>query len=109
MRIGGKCRASAGVSTEVTTSHTNGKSSASVAGTSTRCHGLNGSRNRRRGSAWAGAVMSGPVVREPAADPELDRGDREDDQEQNVGDGGGVAEVEVDEGLLVDVVHEHRS
>ena len=45
---GGKCSASAGVSTEVTTSHTNGKISAIVAGTSTRCHGLNGSRHRRR-------------------------------------------------------------
>ena len=58
MRIGGKCSASAGVSSDVTISHTNGKSSAMVAGTSTRCHGLNGSRNRRRGIACAGAVMS---------------------------------------------------
>src|SRR6516165_5586236 len=108
MRIGGKCSASAGVSTDVTTSHTNGKISTRVAGTSTRCHGLNGSRNRRPGIAWTGAVTSGPVVGEPAADPELDRGDRDDDQEQEVGDRGGVAEVEVLEGLPVKVVDEHR-
>ena len=37
---GGKCSASARVSTEVTTSHTNGKISTIVAGISTRCHGL---------------------------------------------------------------------
>src|SRR5215469_13861651 len=108
MRVGGKCSASAGVSTEVTTSHTNGKASARVAGTSTRCHGLNGRRNRRRGIAGADALMSGPVVREPPADPELDRGDHNDDQEQEVGDGGGVAEVEVLEGLLVQVIDEDR-
>src|SRR6516225_2586228 len=105
MRTGGKCSASAGVSTDVTTSHTNGKISKIVAGISTRCHGLNGSRNRRcRATTWDEAAMSGPVVGEPPADPELDRGDHEDDQEQEVGDGGGVAEVEVLEGLLVEVV-----
>ncbi|MGO8896214.1 MAG: hypothetical protein ACLQB1_41915 [Streptosporangiaceae bacterium] len=48
MSTGGKCSASAGVSTEVMSSHANGNSSTSVAGTSTRCHGLNGSRRRRR-------------------------------------------------------------
>ncbi len=45
---GGKCSASDGVSTEVTSSQTNGKIRISVAGISTRCHGLNGSRHRRR-------------------------------------------------------------
>src|SRR5215472_15322689 len=108
MRIGGKCSASAGVWSEVTSSQKNGKISAKVAGTRTRCHGLNGSRNRRPGIAWAGALMSRPVVREPPADPELDRGDHDDDQEQEVGDGGGVAEVEVLEGLLVQVIDKHR-
>src|SRR5215510_1337540 len=106
MRIGGKCSASAGVWSEVTSSQKNGKISARVAGTRTRCHGLNGSRNRRRGIAWADAAMSGPVVGEPAADAELDRGDHDDDQEQEVGDGGGVTEVEVLERLVVEVVHE---
>jgi hypothetical protein len=48
MSTGGKCSASAGVCTEVMTSHTNGKISTIVAGISTRCHGLNGSRHRRR-------------------------------------------------------------
>src|SRR5262250_2627318 len=108
MRIGGKCSASAGVWSEVTSSQKNGKISARVAGSRTRCHGLNGSRNRRRGIVWAGALMSGPVVREPPADPELDRGDHDDDQEQEVGDGGGVAEVEVLERLHVQVVDEDR-
>src|SRR5499427_7936613 len=106
MRIGGKCSASAGVCSEVTSSQKNGKISARVAGTSIRCHGLNGSRNRRPGIAWVVALMSRLVVREPPADPELDRGDYDDDQEQEVGDGGGVAEVEVLEGLVVEVVHE---
>src|SRR5215469_5752572 len=106
MRTGGKCSASAGVSTDVTISQTNGKISARVAGTSTRCHGLNGSRNRRPGIVWADALISGPVIGESPADPELDRGDHDDDQEQEVGDGGGVAEVEVLEGLLVQVVDE---
>ncbi len=49
--MGGKCSASAGVSTEVMISQANGKISTSVAGTSTRCHGLNGSRPLRRGRA----------------------------------------------------------
>src|SRR5215470_10537711 len=66
MRVGGKCSASAGVSTEVTTSHTNGKASARVAGTSTRCHGLNGRRNRRRGIAGADALTSWPPSRDVA-------------------------------------------
>ena len=48
MSTGGKCSASAGVSTEVTSSHANGKSSTTVAGISTRCQGLNGSRRLRR-------------------------------------------------------------
>src|SRR5215470_11311272 len=108
MRIGGKCSASAEVWSEVTSSQKNGKISARVAGTRIRCHGLNGSRNRRRGMAWAAALMSRPVIGEPPTDPELDRGDHDDDQEQEVGDSGGVAEVEVLEGLFVQVVDEHR-
>src|SRR5215469_8431693 len=107
MSTGGKCSASAGVSTDVTISHTNGKISKRVAGTSTRCHGLNGRRNRRLSTTPDEAAISGPVVGESTADPELDRGDHDDDQEQEVGDGGGVAEVEILEGLFVEVVDEH--
>src|SRR5215469_2374276 len=108
MSTGGKCSASAGVSTDVTISHTNGKISRRVAGTSTRCHGLNGRRNRRPWTTPDEAAISGPVVGESPTDPELDRGDHDDDQEQEVGDGGGVAEVEILEGLLVQVVDEDR-
>jgi hypothetical protein len=32
-------------------------------------------------------------VRESPADPELDRGDHEDDEEQEIGDGRGVTEL----------------
>ena len=56
--MGGKCSDSAGVSTEVMISQTNGKISTRVAGISTRCHGLNGSRPLRRRRA-AGASMRG--------------------------------------------------
>ena len=48
MSTGGKRSASLWVSTEVISSQANGNSSTSVAGSSTRCHGLNGSRHRRR-------------------------------------------------------------
>ena len=48
MSTGGKCSASDEVSTDVTSSQKNGKISTSVAGSSTRCHGLNGSYRRRR-------------------------------------------------------------
>src|SRR5262249_43645959 len=58
------CSASAGVWSEVTSSQKNGKISARVAGTRTRCHGLNGSRNRRRGIAWADALTSWPPSRD---------------------------------------------
>ena len=48
MSTGGKRSASEEVSSEVTTSQKNGKISTSVAGSRTRCHGLNGSHRRRR-------------------------------------------------------------
>src|SRR5579864_5595093 len=92
-------------------SHTNGKISTMVAGISTRCHGLNGRRRlRRAGNATAEALMSGPVVHESAAAPELQARDSQDDDEQEVGDRGGVAVVETAlpaEGQLVEVVDQH--
>src|SRR5450759_5700916 len=48
MRMGGKCSASDGVSSDVISSQKNGKIRIRVAGTRTRGHGLNGSRARRR-------------------------------------------------------------
>src|SRR5215469_385139 len=93
-------------------SHANGKISAIVAGISTRCHGLNGRRRlRRAGSATAGALTSGPVVHESAAAPELQAGDCQDDDEQEVRDRRGVAEVAASllaEGHLVEVVDKNR-
>src|SRR3984957_19392240 len=122
MSTGGKRSAGGGASTEGISNQKNGKISTSVAGSRTRCHGLNGSHRRRRAGGTpppaedsipprAGAevaVMSRPVVDESPADPELDRGDHKDDEEQEVGDGRGVPEVEVHEGLLVEVVDEDR-
>ena len=61
-QVGGNRSASDEVSIDVTIIQKNGKINTIVAGTSTRCHGLNGSRSRRRGRAGSGACHGRSTV-----------------------------------------------
>ncbi len=72
VRSGGNRSASDDVSTEVTIIQKNGKIKMIVAGTSTRCHGLNGSGQRRRlrttpgtGEGTGAVALARSTVRPP--------------------------------------------